>query len=86
MEDRTHRKLTDEDIGRIADTSNLQFRGLQAYGFIILTDHNVGTDLLDRASALGHALLDRDWSGTVRRVDARHRLEKLAEYSSIEFG
>jgi hypothetical protein len=28
----------------------------------------------------------RSKSGTVRLIDARHRLHKLSEYSSVDFG
>ena len=40
----------------------------------------------DARGATTQSLVMRSRSGTVRRVDARHRLNKLAEYSSIEFG
>jgi fructose-1,6-bisphosphatase II len=36
-------------------------------------------------AALTQSLVMRSKSGTVRRIDARHRLSRLAEYSSIEF-
>jgi fructose-1,6-bisphosphatase II len=40
----------------------------------------------DAQGASTQSLVMRSKSGTVRLIDARHRLEKLAEYSSIEFG
>ena len=40
----------------------------------------------DARGATTDSLVMRSKSGTVRRVGARHRLNKLAEYSSIEFG
>jgi fructose-1,6-bisphosphatase II len=40
----------------------------------------------DGRGATTQSLVMRSKSGTVRRIDARHRLNKLAEYSSIEFG
>ena len=40
----------------------------------------------DSRGATTQSLVMRSKSGTVRRIDARHRLNKLAEYSSIEFG
>ncbi len=40
----------------------------------------------DGRGATTDSLVMRSKSGTVRRVGARHRLNKLAEYSSIEFG
>ena len=39
----------------------------------------------DSRGATTQSLVMRSKSGTVRRIDARHRLEKLQEYSSIEF-
>jgi fructose-1,6-bisphosphatase II len=40
----------------------------------------------DARGATTDSLVMRSKSGTVRRIGARHRLNKLAEYSSIEFG
>ncbi len=40
----------------------------------------------DKRGATTQSLVMRSKSGTVRLVDAHHRLEKLAEYSAIEFG
>jgi fructose-1,6-bisphosphatase II len=40
----------------------------------------------DSRGATTHSLVMRSKSGTVRRVDARHRLQKLQEYAAIEFG
>src|SRR3954464_12592347 len=40
----------------------------------------------DGRGATTHSLVMRSKSGTVRRIDSRHRLTKLREYSSIEFG
>src|SRR5438105_4987696 len=40
----------------------------------------------DRRRATTQSLVMRSKSGTVRRIDARHRLSKLREYASIEFG
>lgn len=40
----------------------------------------------DAQGATTQSLVMRSKSGTVRLIDARHRLRKLAEYSSIEFG
>ncbi|MEY2474697.1 MAG: fructose,6-bisphosphatase [Actinomycetota bacterium] len=39
----------------------------------------------DSKGATTQSLVMRSKSGTVRRIDARHRLEKLQEYSQIEF-
>ena len=39
----------------------------------------------DARGATTQSLVMRSKSGTVRRIDARHRLRKLKEYSSIEF-
>ena len=39
----------------------------------------------DGRGATTQSLVMRSKSGTVRRIDARHRLEKLREFSSIEF-
>jgi fructose-1,6-bisphosphatase II len=40
----------------------------------------------DSRGATTQSLVMRSKSGTVRRIDARHRLQKLQEYSQIEFG
>jgi fructose-1,6-bisphosphatase II len=40
----------------------------------------------DSRGASTQSLVMRSKSGTVRRIDARHRLHKLQEFSSIEFG
>jgi fructose-1,6-bisphosphatase II len=40
----------------------------------------------DSKGATTQSLVMRSQSGTVRLVNARHRLEKLKEYSSIDFG
>ena len=40
----------------------------------------------DSRGATTQSLVMRSKSGTVRRIDARHRLPKLQEFSSIEFG
>ncbi len=39
----------------------------------------------DAQGATTQSLVMRSRSGTVRRIDARHRLEKLAEFSTIDF-
>ncbi|MDQ2754382.1 MAG: class II fructose-bisphosphatase [Actinomycetota bacterium] len=39
----------------------------------------------DRQGATTESLVMRSKSGTVRRIDARHRLKKLAEYASVAF-
>jgi fructose-1,6-bisphosphatase II len=40
----------------------------------------------DAHGATTQSLVMRSKSGTVRRIDARHRLHKLREYSAIDFG
>jgi fructose-1,6-bisphosphatase II len=40
----------------------------------------------DSRGATTESLVMRSKSGTVRRVDARHRLPKLREYAAVEFG
>jgi fructose-1,6-bisphosphatase II len=40
----------------------------------------------DRRGATTQSLVMRSRSGTVRLVDAHHRLEKLSEFSSVDFG
>jgi fructose-1,6-bisphosphatase II len=40
----------------------------------------------DGGTATTQSLVMRSKSGTVRRIDARHRLSKLNEFASIEFG
>ena len=39
----------------------------------------------DNRGATTQSLVMRSKSGTVRRIDARHRLRKLSEFSAIEF-
>jgi fructose-1,6-bisphosphatase II len=39
----------------------------------------------DSQGAITESLVMRSKSGTVRRIDARHRLKKLAQYSSVAF-
>jgi fructose-1,6-bisphosphatase II len=40
----------------------------------------------DQRGATTQSLVMRSKSGTVRQVNARHRLDKLSGFSSIEFG
>lgn len=40
----------------------------------------------DARGATTDSLVMRSKSGTVRRIDARHRLNKLAEFASVEYG
>jgi fructose-1,6-bisphosphatase II len=40
----------------------------------------------DSFGAFTESLVMRSKSGTVRRIDARHRLKKLSAYSSVQFG
>jgi fructose-1,6-bisphosphatase II len=40
----------------------------------------------DSQGAFTESLVMRSKSGTVRRIDARHRLKKLSAYSSVQFG
>ena len=40
----------------------------------------------DSGGATTQSLVMRSKSGTTRLINARHRLEKLKEFSSIEFG
>ncbi len=39
----------------------------------------------DSRGATTESLVMRSKSGTVRRIDARHRLKKLARYASVQF-
>ncbi len=40
----------------------------------------------DSRGATTQSLVMRSMSGTVRLINARHRLDKIKEYSSIDFG
>ncbi|MGI8684094.1 MAG: fructose-bisphosphatase class II, partial [Acidimicrobiales bacterium] len=40
----------------------------------------------DSKGATTQSLVMRSKTGTVRRVDARHHLDKLREFSAIDFG
>ncbi len=40
----------------------------------------------DARGATTQSLVMRSRSGTVRRIDSRHRLDKLAEFASVDFG
>ena len=39
----------------------------------------------DSKGATTQSLVMRSKSGTVRRIDARHRLQKLREFSAVDF-
>jgi fructose-1,6-bisphosphatase II len=75
------------DLDRVLTTNDL-VRGDNCFFAVTgITDGEVLKGVhYDSRGATTQSLVMRSKSGTVRRVDARHRLPKLQEFSSIEFG
>ena len=83
------RKACDEagmDLGRVLSTDDL-VAGNNCFFAATGVTHG---ELLqgvsyDSRGATTHSLVMRSRSGTVRRIVARHRLDKLREYASVEY-
>jgi fructose-1,6-bisphosphatase II len=75
------------DLDRVLTTNDL-VRGDNCFFAVTgITDGEVLKGVhYDSGGATTSSLVMRSKSGTVRTVNARHRLSKLQEYSSIEFG
>jgi len=75
------------DLDRVLATDDL-VRGDNAFFALTgITDGEVLRGVhYDRHGATTSSLVMRSKSGTVRRIEARHALDKLREYASIDFG
>jgi fructose-1,6-bisphosphatase II len=74
------------DLDRVLHTDDL-VRGDNCFFAVTgITDGEVLKGVhYDRHGATTQSLVMRSRSGTVRRVDARHRLDKLAEFADVSF-
>jgi fructose-1,6-bisphosphatase II len=75
------------DLDRVLSTNDL-VRGDNCFFAVTgITDGEVLKGVhYDAQGATTQSLVMRSKSGTVRLIDARHRLQKLNEYSSVDFG
>ncbi|MGI8492876.1 MAG: class II fructose-bisphosphatase [Acidimicrobiales bacterium] len=74
------------DLGRILTTDDLVQGDNCFFAATGITDGELLRGVhYDHRGATTDSLVMRSKSGTVRRVDARHRLKKLAQYSSVAF-
>jgi fructose-1,6-bisphosphatase II len=75
------------DLERVLSTDDL-VRGDNCFFAVTgITDGEVLKGVhYDAHGATTQSLVMRSKSGTVRLIDARHRLQKLNEYSSVDFG
>jgi fructose-1,6-bisphosphatase II len=75
------------DLDRVLTTNDL-VRGDNCFFAVTgITDGEVLKGVhYDAHGATTQSLVMRSKSGTVRLIDARHRLHKLSEYSSVDFG
>jgi fructose-1,6-bisphosphatase II len=75
------------DLDRVLGTNDLVQGDNCFFAVTGITDGEVLKGVhYDSRGATTQSLVMRSKSGTVRTVNARHRLEKLREYASIEFG
>jgi fructose-1,6-bisphosphatase II len=75
------------DLDRVLSTNDLVQGNNCFFAVTGITDGEVLKGVhYDSGGATTSSLVMRSKSGTVRTVNARHRLSKLQEYSSIEFG
>src|SRR4051812_45018007 len=75
------------DLDRVLTTNDLVQGDNCFFSLTGITDGEVLKGVhYDSRGATTQSLVTRSKSGTVRRIDSRHRLEKLQEFSSIEFG
>jgi fructose-1,6-bisphosphatase II len=75
------------DLDRVLSTNDLVQGNNCFFAVTGITDGEVLKGVhYDSGGATTQSLVMRSKSGTVRTVNARHRLSKLQEYSSIEFG
>jgi fructose-1,6-bisphosphatase II len=75
------------DLDRVLTTNDL-VRGDNCFFAVTgITDGEVLKGVhYDAQGATTQSLVMRSKSGTVRLIDARHRLQKLSEYSAVDFG
>jgi fructose-1,6-bisphosphatase II len=75
------------DLDRVLTTNDL-VRGDNCFFAVTgITDGEVLKGVhYDAHGATTQSLVMRSKSGTVRLIDARHRLQKLSEYSAVDFG
>jgi fructose-1,6-bisphosphatase II len=75
------------DLEAVLTTDDLVRGGNCFFAVTGITDGEVLKGVhYDGGTATTQSLVMRSKSGTVRRIDARHRLSKLNEFASIEFG
>jgi len=75
------------DLSEVLDTDRLVAGDNCFFAATGITDGELLKGVhYDSRGATTQSLVMRSQSGTVRQVNARHRLEKLKEYSSIDFG
>ena len=75
------------DLDRVLSTNDLVQGDNCFFAVTGITDGEVLKGVhYDSRGATTQSLVMRSKSGTVRTVNARHRLQKLQEYASIEFG
>jgi fructose-1,6-bisphosphatase II len=76
----------DYDLDRVLHTNDLVGGNNCFFAATGITDGELMKGVhYDGRGATTQSLVMRSRSGTVRRVDARHSLSKLQEYSSIDF-
>ncbi|TML86466.1 MAG: class II fructose-bisphosphatase [Actinobacteria bacterium] len=75
------------DLDQVLDTDDLVAGDNCFFAATGITDGELLRGVhYDSRGATTQSLVMRSRSGTVRRIDARHRLVKLREYASVEFG
>jgi fructose-1,6-bisphosphatase II len=75
------------DLSRVLGTDDLVGGDNAFFAATGITDGELLQGVhYDRRGATTQSLVMRSRSGTVRLVDAHHRLEKLSEFSSVDFG
>src|SRR5438552_12930793 len=75
------------DLDQVLDTDDLVAGDNCFFAATGITDGELLRGVhYDSRGATTQSLVMRSKSGTVRRIDSRHRLLKLREYASIEFG
>ena len=75
------------DIGAVLTTDDLVKGNNCFFAATGITDGELLRGVhYDSRGATTQSLVMRSRSGTVRRIDSRHRLDKLAEFASVDFG
>jgi fructose-1,6-bisphosphatase II len=74
------------DLDRVLSTNDLVAGDNCFFALTGITDGDVLKGVhYDSRGATTQSLVMRSKSGTVRQVNARHRLDKLKQYASVEF-